>query len=230
LAETPSTEEAEWPPRAEREILEGNPTAADVRRLLRMRHAKQPKALRAILEDARVFSAYRREKIEDTPLAAAAAALRLSWKSDAFLSLALYRIRVRLNALGVPVVPRLLHKVSMSLAQVCIGDPVVMEPGVYIPHGQVVIDGLVHVGSRVVFAPWVSVGLEIGHYCGARISEGAYIGTGARLIGPVRVGAWSQVAANSVVLRDVPQKTTVAGAPARVVGASRYAVKFPTKS
>ena len=36
---------------------------------------------------------------------------------------------------------------------VCIGEPVVMAPGVYIPHGQVVVDGLTEVGSDVILFP-----------------------------------------------------------------------------
>ena len=64
--------------------------------------------------------------------------LRLAWVSDAFLAQALYRVKARLQALGVPVLPRLAHRLAMVLAQVSIGDPVVMQPGIYIVHGQVV--------------------------------------------------------------------------------------------
>jgi len=42
------------------------------------------------------------------------------------------------------------------------------------------------------------------------------IGTGAKVIGPVRIGAGATIGANSVVLDDVPAGATVVGAPARV--------------
>jgi serine O-acetyltransferase len=45
----------------------------------------------------------------------------------------------------------------------------------------------------------------------------ATIGTGAKVLGPVKVGARAQVGANSVVLDDVPPDATAVGAPARVV-------------
>jgi serine O-acetyltransferase len=49
---------------------------------------------------------------------------------------------------------------------------------------------------------------------------GAYvmIGAGAKVLGNINVGNCSRIAAGSVVLKDVPQNTTVAGVPAREVG------------
>lgn len=44
------------------------------------------------------------------------------------------------------------------------------------------------------------------------------IGAGARILGNIEIGHCARVAAGSVVLKDVPPKTTVAGVPARVVG------------
>jgi serine O-acetyltransferase len=41
------------------------------------------------------------------------------------------------------------------------------------------------------------------------------IGTGAKLIGPVTVGAGARIGANAVVVHDVPPGATVVGAPAR---------------
>lgn len=43
------------------------------------------------------------------------------------------------------------------------------------------------------------------------------IGAGAKVLGPVRLGAHAQVGANAVVLSDVPEGTTVVGIPARLV-------------
>lgn len=49
------------------------------------------------------------------------------------------------------------------------------------------------------------------------IEEGAYIGSGAIVIGPVTIHANSTVAAGAVVTKDVPARTMVAGVPAQVV-------------
>ena len=74
-----------------------------------------------------------------------------------------------------------------SLAQVSIGDPVVVHPGVYLIHGQVVIDGLVEIRPGVVIAPFVTIGLRAGRRAAApTIERDVSIGTGAKVIGPVR--------------------------------------------
>jgi serine O-acetyltransferase len=51
-----------------------------------------------------------------------------------------------------------------------------------------------------------------------KIGNGVLIGAGAKVLGNIRVGDCSRIAAGSVVLQDVPARTTVAGVPARVVG------------
>jgi serine O-acetyltransferase len=144
--------------------------------------------------------------------------LRLSLVSDAFLAQALYRGKARLQARGVPLLPRLLHRLAMVLAQVSIGDPVVMAPGVYLVHGQVVVDGLVEIHSGVVISPFVTIGLREGDVRGPIVHEGVRIGTGAKLIGPITIGPRALIGAGAVVVDDVPAKATVVGVPARVVG------------
>jgi serine O-acetyltransferase len=105
----------------------------------------------------------------------------------------------------------------MALAQISIGDPVVVHPGVYVIHGQIVVDGLVEIHSGTVIAPFVTIGLRAGDVRGATIERDVSIGTGAKVIGAVRIGAGATVGANAVVVDDVPPGATVVGAPARPV-------------
>ncbi|WGH78366.1 serine O-acetyltransferase [Jannaschia ovalis] len=51
-----------------------------------------------------------------------------------------------------------------------------------------------------------------------KIEDGVLIGAGAKVLGNIRVGHCSRIAAGSVVLEEVPPMKTVAGVPARVVG------------
>lgn len=51
-----------------------------------------------------------------------------------------------------------------------------------------------------------------------KIGDGVLIGAGAKVLGNIRVGDCSRIAAGSVVLEEVPPHTTVAGIPARVIG------------
>ncbi len=198
-----------------------NTAQTDQQAMWRAIHARHPRLREALTADARMTALYRGERHEFTSrLDAAAQIARLAWVSDAFLGQALYRAKARLQALGVPVLPRIAHRLAMAIAQISIGDPVVVEPGVYIIHGQIVADGLVEIHSGVVIAPFVTIGLRAGNVRGAVIESGANIGTGAKLIGPVRIGAGAQVGANAVVVDDIPAATTAVGAPARARGRS----------
>ena len=51
-----------------------------------------------------------------------------------------------------------------------------------------------------------------------KIGDGVLIGAGAKVLGNIKVGTCSRIAAGSVVLQDVPPFKTVAGVPARIVG------------
>jgi serine O-acetyltransferase len=187
----------------------------DFWRAVRSRH---PPFLRAIIADARVTSASRGRPLGACSDARALAeALRLMWASDSFLGQALYRLKARLQALGVPVLPRICHRLAIVVAQLYIGDPVVMQPGIHLAHGQIVIDGIVEIESGTAIFPFVTIGLLAGEFVGPTIGPRAVIGSGAKVLGAVAVGARSRVGANAVVLDDVPADSTAVGAPARIV-------------
>lgn len=189
---------------------------------LRDLHARHPGLREALIADARITAAYRGERHEfRSRVDVAAQMVRLAWASDAFLAQSLYRAKASLQARRVPLLPRVAHRLAMAVGQVSIGDPVVVEPGIYIIHGGVVIDGTVEIASGVTIAPWVTIGLRAGDYRGATIERNVSIGTGAKIIGAVRVGEGATIGANAVVVDDVPAGATVVGAPARVVTDAR---------
>lgn len=181
--------------------------------------ARHPGFREAVLADARMTALHRGERNEFRSKAdALIQVLRLCWASDAFAAQVLYRLKAAMQARGIPVLPRLAHKLAMATAQVSIGDPVIVQPGVYIVHGQIVMDGLVEVGPGAVLSPWVTIGLRAGNVQGATLERDVHIGTGAKVIGPVRIGAGAKVGANAVVVGDVDAGATVVGVPARAVG------------
>lgn len=170
----------------------------------------------AVGADARITALQRGERHEfRSPADTTAQALRLCWVSDAFLAQVLYRLKASLQAREVPILPRIAHRLAMMIAQVSIGDPVIVHPGVYIVHGQIVIDGLVEIGPGAVIAPWVTIGLRAGDYAGPQVGRGVRIWTGAKLVGSIRIGEHAQIGANAVVVDDVEAGATVAGVPAR---------------
>ncbi len=93
--------------------------------------------------------------------------------------------------------------------------------GILIDHGtSVVIGETAVVGDDVSMLHEVTLG-GTGKESGDRhpkVGNGVLIGAGAKILGNIRIGDGSKIAAGSVVLKEVPDHSTVAGIPARVVG------------
>jgi serine O-acetyltransferase len=94
--------------------------------------------------------------------------------------------------------------------------PNVFGPGLLLPHwGTIVVSSEAAVGRGCVVHPGVTLGLNHGR--APRIGDDVYLGPGAKVFGGLRIGDRATVGANSVVTRDVPADSRVAGAPARPV-------------
>ena len=95
--------------------------------------------------------------------------------------------------------------------------------GIMIDHAHsIVIGETAVVGDNVSMLHSVTLGGtgkedEVRH---PNIGHGVLLGAGAKVLGNISVGNCSRVAAGSVVLQNVPEKSTVAGVPAKVVGAA----------
>ena len=95
--------------------------------------------------------------------------------------------------------------------------------GLMVDHATgVVIGETAVIGANVSMLHGVSLGGS-GIGAGARhpqVGDGVLMAAGAKLLGPIHIGAGAKIAAGSVVLSDVAAHATVAGVPAREVGAS----------
>lgn len=108
-----------------------------------------------------------------------------------------------------------------EIFQVDIHPRVPIGRGFFIDHGTGIV-----VGATAIIEEDVSILQNVtlggtGKEGGDRhpkIRRGVLVGAGAKILGNIEVGKCSRVAAGSVVLKDVPEKTTVAGVPAKVVG------------
>ncbi len=90
----------------------------------------------------------------------------------------------------------------------------------FIDHGTgVVIGETTEIGDDVTIYQGVTLG-GTGKDVGKRhptVGSNVMIGAGAKILGPVKIGDNTKIAAGSVVLHEIPPNSTAVGTPARVV-------------
>lgn len=137
--------------------------------------------------------------------------------------LKIYRLANWLHRCGVPVIPFLLKALNRIVFAVVLPPATRVGPGVLFSYqglGTVVHRETV-IGARAVISTGVTLGGRAGRHGAPLIGEGALIGTGAKVLGPVRIGAFASIGANAVVLADVPEYGVAVGVPARVIRINR---------
>jgi serine O-acetyltransferase len=190
------------------------------------RRASQPRFVAAIVADAKMAARERGERATFRGrIDALTQVLRLAVECDGFLGLFLYRAQARLDALGMHFASNVVRRLAVITANVSIGRTVLVQPGVFLAHGDVIIDGLVDIGAGTVIMPRVTIGLKDGPLTGGMrgpiIGKNVKIGTGAKILGPITLHDGARVGANAVVLADVPAHATAVGVPATVVARMR---------
>ena len=92
--------------------------------------------------------------------------------------------------------------------------------GLFIDHGMgVVIGETTEIGDNCTLYQGVTLG-GTGKETGKRhptLGDNVMVGSGAKILGPFRVGSNSKIAAGAVVLSEVPDNSTCVGVPARIV-------------
>jgi serine O-acetyltransferase len=131
-----------------------------------------------------------------------------------------HRVSHALYEARVPLLPGMLANVMKMITGVEIHPAARVGRGLFIDHGSgVVIGETAEVGDHVTMYQGVTLG-GTGFARGKRhptVGDRVMIGSGAKLLGPVVVGARSKIGANSVVIHDVPADATVVGNPGHPV-------------
>ena len=99
--------------------------------------------------------------------------------------------------------------------------------GLFIDHGSgVVIGETAEIGDNCTIYQGVTLG-GTGKDTGKRhptLGNNVMVGAGAKVLGPFRVGDNAKIAANAVVLKEIPANSTAVGIPARIVSVNNRRV------
>lgn len=93
--------------------------------------------------------------------------------------------------------------------------------GFYIGHGVgIVINGGTTIGNNVNISQFLSIGTN--KRTPATIGDNVYIGPNVCIIEDVKIGSDTTIGAGSVVIRDIPENSTVIGCPAKIIGENKH--------
>jgi len=135
----------------------------------------------------------------------------------------IYRLSALLYRWRVPLLPKLLYLLNRILFSLALPASVKVGKRVTFAYQgmAIVVHARAVIGDDVYIGPQVIIGGRSGEVAVPVIESGAFIGAGARVLGPVTVGRGATVAAGALVLQDVAAGATVAGIPAKPIRASR---------
>ena len=132
--------------------------------------------------------------------------------------LKIYRLAAWLYRNHVPLLPRLLYGLNRILFAVVLPPSVIAGKGVLFAYSGLgtVIHARTRIGNNVKISQNVTIGGRSGLYEVPVIEDGAEIGAGACVLGPVVIGRNARVGAGAVVLQNVPAGAVAIGVPAMV--------------
>jgi serine O-acetyltransferase len=149
------------------------------------------------------------------------------WLNPAVWAIACYRLSNWVNV-AKPLWPVraplklalfVVNKFFEVFMEMCISPQASIGAGFYIAHiGGVHISQYAVIGKNCDMGHRVTIGVSaMGRQGAPWLGDDVYVGTGATLIGKIRVGSGARIAANTLVIDDVPDGATVIGVPGRIM-------------
>ena len=164
------------------------------------------------------------------PATAGASGIEILLTWPGVQALLAYRLANGLHRSGVPLLPLVISYLSRAVTGVEIHPGARIGQGLFIDHGAgVVIGETAEIGENVTIYQGVTLG-GTGFQSGKRhptVEDNVTIGSGAKLLGPVTVGHGAKIGANTVVVEDVPPRSTVVGNPGHPVRVDGRKVEGP---
>ena len=152
---------------------------------------------------------------------------RECWLNPAVWAIGCYRFGNWLNTSSGPsllrfplkVVSLVLNKSCEIFMEMCIDPSATIGEGLFIAHiGGVHINPGATLGRNCDIAHRVTIGTSAMGRKGAPVlGDNVYVGTGATIVGKIRVGDGAKIAANTLVITNVPEGATMMGVPGRII-------------
>ena len=149
------------------------------------------------------------------------------WLNPAVWAIGWYRLGNWLNVappnilvrIPLQIVSLLGNKFCEIFMEMCIDPCATIGEGLFIAHiGGVHINPEATLGRNCDIAHRVTIGTSaMGRKGAPTLGDNVYVGTGAAIIGRIRIASNAKIAANTLVINNIPEGATVMGVPGRVI-------------
>ncbi len=151
---------------------------------------------------------------------AATSNLEVALLYSGFHAVLAYRLSHKLYKRNMKFAARMVSQGARFLTGIEIHPGAKIGKGLFIDHGSAVVIGeTAEIGDNCTIYQGVTLG-GTGKHVGKRhptLGNNVMVGSGAKVLGPFKVGDNSKIAANAVVLDEIPEDCTAVGIPARIV-------------
>ena len=140
--------------------------------------------------------------------------------NDGSSAILLFRMAQYFNKNHLGLISNLLGVINKLLNSCVIGRNAIFGPGFVLMHPVgVVINGGVIGGRKIVVESGVVIGAAKNGFpiSVPVLGDNIFIGSGAKLLGGIRVGNDTIIGANAVIVNDVPDGSTVVGVPGKII-------------
>lgn len=155
--------------------------------------------------------------------------LRIIFLTQTFWATCFYRVfnylyiktsRIHFLRLPIALLYHINVKIIQILTQISIPVGTKVGSGLYLAHfGPIIISGSATIGDNCNLGNQVIIGF--GRIKGKpgfpELGNRVFVGPGAKIFGPVKIGNDVSIGANAVVTEDVPPRATVIGIPAKII-------------
>ena len=139
-----------------------------------------------------------------------------------------HRVANFFNVAKFDLIARIISQFSRFLTGIEIHPGAKIGKNLFIDHGMGVVIGetseigdnvtIYHMATLGGIAPSINSNDQRNIKRHPTIEDDVVIGSGAQVLGPVRIGRCAKIGANAVITKDVPEKAVMVGIPAKNVG------------